>query len=53
METYIALMSAIEILTTARVNVGLGLNNPAWTMLFHASQYIEKQANSVMRGEVA
>jgi hypothetical protein len=53
METYTALMSAIEILRTARGNVGSGFNNPAWTMLFHASQYIEKQANSVMRGEMA
>lgn len=50
MQQYENLMQACEILKLARAD-GASSATPAWTMLYHAGQYLANQADAVMRGE--
>lgn len=54
MNEYRALMDAAHILADARNEVNREdgfVTSPAWWILHHALQYIEQQANVVLRGE--
>lgn len=51
MKEYEAILQAMDILQRARVDVSSHGATPHWTLLFHAWQHLNKQANAILRGE--